>query len=174
MTNCTATAKSPVNLCLDCGMCCNGVLFRDVELQQGDDPEILESLGIKLERLRRKTRFAQPCSALQQDCRCSIYSQRPRRCRQFDCRVLQSVQLGELSCDAALRVVRRARQQTDKVMKLMHELGDPAEHLPLAKRFKRLRKRFEQGFKNHKQAEVYARLSLAVHELNLLLQSRFL
>ena len=49
--NLTAT-----QLCLACGLCCNGALFKDVKLQSGDDPEQLASLGLPLTALRRRQR----------------------------------------------------------------------------------------------------------------------
>ncbi len=37
-------------LCPNCGLCCNGVLFADVELRKGDDAKRLMKLGLSLER----------------------------------------------------------------------------------------------------------------------------
>ena len=65
---------SAQSLCLACGLCCNGVLFKDVELREGDDAAKLKSLGLPLEQLKRKRRFPQPCAALCADNRCRIYA----------------------------------------------------------------------------------------------------
>src|SRR5437868_1476023 len=98
-------AKSTDNssaLCLECGLCCNGVIFADVRLQRGDDPGRLRALGLPIATPHapssasplRKTggvpapRFAQPCAALD-GCRCRIYADRPAYCRQFDCLLLK-------------------------------------------------------------------------------------
>ena len=43
-------------LCLACGLCCNGVLFRDVELQDGDDLEALQKLGLTIRPSRTASR----------------------------------------------------------------------------------------------------------------------
>ena len=56
--------KSGEQLCRACGLCCDGTLFKDVELQPGDDAGRLQAAGLKLETLRTKPRFAQPCAAL--------------------------------------------------------------------------------------------------------------
>ncbi|MEI2724527.1 MAG: hypothetical protein V9H26_13620 [Verrucomicrobiota bacterium] len=47
-----------VRLCPACGLCCNGVLFGDVELQRGDDAKQLAELGVDLFRKGRKTAFS--------------------------------------------------------------------------------------------------------------------
>ena len=44
-------------LCPKCGLCCNGVLFADVELRKGDDAERLAELGLLLEKKGRKQGF---------------------------------------------------------------------------------------------------------------------
>src|SRR5438132_2396309 len=45
------------DLCLECGLCCNGVIFADVRLQPGDDPKRLKALGLAVansDPLRRR------------------------------------------------------------------------------------------------------------------------
>ena len=58
--------KSPADfvsqLCPKCGLCCNGVLFADVELRKGDDAQRLAELGLSLEKKGRQQAFAQPCA----------------------------------------------------------------------------------------------------------------
>ena len=41
--------NSVEKLCPNCGLCCNGVLFADVELRVGDDAKRLQKLGLTLE-----------------------------------------------------------------------------------------------------------------------------
>jgi len=40
-------------LCLECGLCCNGVIFANGQLQPEDDTEKLRALGLKLIKRRR-------------------------------------------------------------------------------------------------------------------------
>ena len=83
-------------LCPACGLCCNGVLFGDVELQRGDDAKRLTKLGVELFRKGRKAAFTQPCDCLVKGL-CRIYANRPKRCAAFDCGLLKRVQREELS-----------------------------------------------------------------------------
>jgi hypothetical protein len=64
-------------LCLACGLCCDGTLFADVELQPGDSADRLRELGQKLPQGKDAEgkpvhKFAQPCPALGADCRCAF------------------------------------------------------------------------------------------------------
>src|SRR5258706_12208785 len=95
-------------LCPACGLCCNGVLFGDVELQAGDDADLLKALGLTLRRKGRKQAFDQPCSCFDGKL-CGIYSERPRRCRTFECRLLQRVQNGERKTNQALKTIKEAK-----------------------------------------------------------------
>lgn len=164
---------SPSALCLTCGMCCNGVLFRDVELQPDDDAKKLETLGLPIERLKTKTRFPQPCAALGEDCRCRIYAQRPQRCQQFDCALLQSAVAEKISVPSALSIIQQAHRRAEKVRRFLRVLGDQDEHIALSLRFKRTRRRIESGEIDSDTAGAFGELTLAVHSLNVLLSQRF-
>lgn len=163
-------------LCLNCGLCCNGVLFKDVELQAGDDVARLQSLGLPVSTPRSAkgfARFSQPCAALQADCKCCVYGDRPSRCRDFECAVFKAVQAGEMETAAALRTIKQARQKADKVLRLLRKLGDLDEHVALSVRFRRLKKRVESGQFEEEAVDLYGELTLAVHDLNLLLGTAF-
>ena len=94
-------------LCLDCGLCCNGVMFDRVMLQPGDNPKALKAHGLKI---KRREFFPQPCIAL---CgtKCTMYQHRPTRCRLFECRQYQQVAAGELAEAEALNRIREVKQQ---------------------------------------------------------------
>jgi Fe-S-cluster containining protein len=169
-------AEAATRLCLECGLCCNGVLFSDVELQSGDDARRLRALGLALAAkrgARGPQRFPQPCAALCADNRCRIYEERPARCRDFECGVLKEVIADRLDTGAALRLIRQARQRAGRVRALLRRLGDTEEHLPLSTRFRRTRRRFENGAVDAQAAELFGELTLAVHQLNVLTHGRF-
>jgi len=161
-------------LCLACGLCCSGVLFRDVELQAGDDSARLQALGLPLERLKRRTRFPQPCAALCEGNQCRLYQERPARCRQFECALFKAVLEQRVKTAAALKTIQQARRAVDRVRALLRQLGDLDEQLALSRRFRRMQRRLESGGANRETAGVFADLSSAMHELNLLLREKFL
>lgn len=172
-----ASTTTASRLCLNCGLCCNGVLFRDVELQRGDDATKLASLGLPVRAARRGnatvTRASQPCAMLCADNRCQIYAQRPARCREFECALFKAVVAGEVAEEPALKTILQAQARAEKVRRLLRAAGDVDEERPLTQRFQRTRRRFESGTMGESALESFADLTLAVHSLNLLLSERF-
>jgi hypothetical protein len=168
-----AALDLPSSLCLACGLCCNGVLFKDVELQPDDVSSVLLGHGLQLTRRAGIQRLAQPCQALE-GCSCRIYPERPARCRQFECLLFKSVAGGQTTLGQALRIVQRARRQAARVRQLLAQLGDRDDSVPLSVRFRRMRARFEGGLEDNESVDRFGELTLATHELNVLLSEAFL
>jgi Fe-S-cluster containining protein len=128
------TTDAIAKLCPACGLCCNGVLFGDVELQRGDDAQQFSEVGVELFRKGRKTAFSQPCACLVKGL-CTIYASRPKRCAAFDCGLLKRVQNDELTAPAALKKIAEAKRRAADVLKLVRQLGNDEESLPLNQRY---------------------------------------
>lgn len=167
-----ASAEAVAQLCPQCALCCNGVLFKDVELQSGDDAKRLKAQGLPFLK-SRQLKFPQPCAALCSDHSCRIYAERPVRCRQFECALLKSVSAGEIGVPAALRVIRDAQKRADKVRRLLIACGDKDETQALSLRFKRTQRRLETTAFGEEEADAFGELTLVVHDLNLLLRTKF-
>ena len=99
-------------------MCCDGVLFYGVKLQPSDSARALRALGLKVKRKYGHEQSLQPCAA-HQNCACSIYADRPQRCREFECRQLVGVARAELSETQALENILHARTLVDRVEELL-------------------------------------------------------
>ena len=121
-------------LCPKCGLCCNGVLFADVELRKGDDAHRLAELGLSLVKKGRHQAFAQPCACFDGEL-CRIYNESPKRCRTFECGLLKRVQAGELDADAALKTIARAKRQVEKVYELLRGTDSDDKRLALSQRY---------------------------------------
>lgn len=179
------------SLCFECGLCCNGVIFADVRLQAGDDAARLEAQGLPMVRNRGRTssasgvarasnplpngrppKFIQPCAVFD-GCRCRVYLDRPHYCRHFECSLLKKVKDGRVDAATGSRVVRTARQSADAVKSLLRELGDTDEEMALSVRFRRMKRRLESGAADDTAAGLFSRLTLAVHDLNVLLSEAF-
>jgi uncharacterized protein len=168
-------AKFETQLCRACGLCCNGVIFANLALQPGDNAARLKSLGLPVcdsDSALRPPHLAQPCAAFE-GYRCRIYTDRPQYCRQFECVLLKSVKAGNTEPAAALRIIRTARERAEKVRRLLHALGDTDEQVSLGARFRRAGKRLQERDLDEETAEMYGELTLAVHDLNLLLGEAF-
>lgn len=94
-------------LCRACGLCCDGSLFRAVELGADDSLPGAATLQDQL---------PQPC-AFHSAGACNIYASRPGQCRAFVCRVLAAVQAGE-------RDIGWARARIEAMRHLLAGLGD--------------------------------------------------
>jgi hypothetical protein len=152
-------------LCLQCGLCCNGVLFADVRRERDDDSPLFAQYG---------PRVAQPCPAFHSgDCTCALYAERPARCRQFECKQLVAVRAGTISTDAALKKIRAAKKLAAEVEAFLAELGFNDVSLPLSKRFQACQRAAERREIAPENLERLADLQLAVHQLNGLLARDF-
>lgn len=119
--------SASARLCAACGMCCNGVLFHSVNLQKGDSSRQIASLGMKLRKKKGVEFFLQPCSMHSENgggCTCTIYDQRPLRCRLFNCKQLLGVDSGTTTEAAAMGKIQEARTRVVQVNELIGQLGE--------------------------------------------------
>ncbi len=79
--------RAATDLCLSCGLCCDGSLFKAVELEAGDEAHA----GAAIEG-----RLPQPCRFHGAE-GCGVYAARPGQCRAFSCRVREAVRDGTRS-----------------------------------------------------------------------------
>ena len=173
-------------LCTQCGICCNGGLFKDVELRQEDDPAKLEAMGLtlsgrgrnanaKTKNPKSKTRnlkFQQPCTAFT-DCKCTIYSNRPAHCREFECALLKATTAGTVEIPAALEIIRTTRKRADSIRQIMERLGESSENRCLSIRFRKVRRTLEAVAVSKENASRFSRLARSVQVLNLILEKYF-
>jgi len=92
-------------LCLKCGLCCDGTLFTHVALT-AEEQQRLPSLGGVIR---------QRCPALGGDLKCSVYAERPKGCSRFVCMLGRALEDGELRFDEALALVREARALRERI-----------------------------------------------------------
>ena len=159
------------SLCRECGLCCNGVIFANVQLRPGDDAARLRALGLTFAR-SKALKFKQPCAAFG-GCQCNIYSERPVYCREFECLLLKSAKSGKVGINEARKAIRSALKQAEKVKTLLRQLGDTDEALALGKRFQSIQRKVERGPYDKPAAHLYGELTLEFHELNMLLSEKF-
>jgi uncharacterized protein len=173
LMNRKASTNPVAQLCPQCGLCCNGVLFADVELRKGDDAQRLAEHGLSLEKKGRQRAFVQPCACFDGKL-CRIYAERPVRCRTFECGLLKGVQAGELGAEAALETIARAKSQVDKVHKLLRQTDSDDERLALSQRYERAMSGPVDLSGGKTSAELPGKLMAAYRDLMQTLQRDFL
>jgi Fe-S-cluster containining protein len=108
-------------------------MFHTVRLQPNDAPAELTALGLKLKRRKKQDWLLQPCPA-HQDGQCSIYAQRPERCRLFECKQLQRVKTGEITEATALEKIRDVQRLTAQLDALSRRADGTQRKGPLSRR----------------------------------------
>jgi Fe-S-cluster containining protein len=107
------------NICLSCGICCNGTLLGFVQLESEERSRLRKLMEI--EEVGEKGFFFQPCSRL--GCNgCTIYTDRPRKCGEFQCKMLKSYDKKELDFDSAISVINLVKQKRITIEKHLTSL----------------------------------------------------
>lgn len=105
---------SAQELCLSCGLCCDGTLFTHVPVGT-EPPEQLAAAGLPVEMKEGAgPQFLQPCPAWQGGC-CQVYDLRPDTCRTFRCRLLKKCEQDAVAMSDALDTVRRTQRLRDHI-----------------------------------------------------------
>lgn len=107
------------NICLACGLCCDGTLIGFVELDREEIPELKKIKHV--EEANGDGFFLQPCDQFCDGC--TIYNERPKQCAQFECGLLQSVAHKEIPFEKAEIIVQEVKQQRAAIKKQVKQLG---------------------------------------------------
>ncbi len=155
------------NICLSCGLCCDGTLIGFVQLDREELPELRKLMDI--EEVNDKGFFLHPCSSYCDGC--TIYSKRPKQCASFECGLLKSLEKKELAFDTAIEVINVVKQKKivieKKVARLPFKLQSQSFYFRIVELKKWLRKNQFESTENHKE------LISDLQQLDSLLLKRF-
>ena len=135
--NAEDSANVAARLCAVCGMCCDGTMFQIVRMQPGEVPSELAKLGLKIRCRDGEYFMEQPCSGLREK-RCTVYEQRPVRCRLFNCQQLGRVERGETSESEAMTMIVETREMVERTRELIEQCGLREDGQDLATRYERV------------------------------------
>ena len=110
--------SDPLNICLPCGICCDGTLIGFVELDREEIPALTKIMDIEEED--GKGFILQPCNSFSD--KCNIYLDRPKQCAKFNCGLLKSVEQNELEFDSAIEIVKEIKQRKKAIEKKLATL----------------------------------------------------
>ncbi|PTL77041.1 YkgJ family cysteine cluster protein [Vitiosangium sp. GDMCC 1.1324] len=94
-------------LCQRCGLCCDGSLFSHVPLQP-EEAGPARRHGLDVEELVGGAPALRQCCTALKNRQCTLYAQRPERCRAYGCRLYHALASGQVSVDEAFSVVDQA------------------------------------------------------------------
>lgn len=163
---------SSSHLCSTCGLCCNGVLFDTVHLQSSDSPQELKSLGMLVKHKKKYDFFHQPCSSFKDHC-CSIYEQRPGRCRLFECQQLKRFAAGETTSEKALEMIQEAISRVENIQNLLHYSGKLNPKKSLSQQYEKVIAEPLNDFSDPLALEKRTELVQAFQELQQFLDAEF-
>jgi len=120
------------DLCLPCGLCCDGSLFERARLRPGEE-ELARNLNLEvISAGSNDSGFRLPCP-LFSGC-CTIYNQqRPKICKAFRCKQLLRQDQGQ-SLSEGLAKISRARAMQAEVAALLPNPGEDKPSLAEVKR----------------------------------------
>jgi len=126
-----SSPESIQKMCAQCGLCCSGLLFVDVQLQDGQERNTLSELGVELEEHDQHSYLVQPCACLKGKNQCRIYQNRPSMCASFDCRLIQRFMDGEIDATECSARIQEAVGHMEAVKSILRKLGNTDEDIPL-------------------------------------------
>jgi Fe-S-cluster containining protein len=103
-----------VNICIGCGLCCDGTMFSWVDLKPQDNQTSLSRLGLSVKSAEGPLQFKQPCAA-STDGRCAIYETRPCACREFRCELRIKYDAGAITLSKAQSSIAEAISLRDNI-----------------------------------------------------------
>ncbi|WP_394942477.1 YkgJ family cysteine cluster protein [uncultured Ilumatobacter sp.] len=115
-----ASVDDGSQLCVACGICCDGILFISVTVTDPSEAEHVRSRGIPVHVVDERHAFDQPCPALSGN-GCSIYTDRPLLCHAYRCLLLKQVDAGTMPLADALGFVEAARRREVEIRKLLNQ-----------------------------------------------------
>lgn len=105
-----SSAADLSSICQRCGLCCDGTLFPVARLAP-EEVEPAKKNGLVIFNQGDAQGAELPCARFDRaTCGCTIYDQRPRTCRGFECTLLARARTGDMPVAAALATIDRTKQ----------------------------------------------------------------
>jgi uncharacterized protein len=115
-----------IELCLSCGLCCQGVIFNRAGLKP-DEIGLAKDNGLDyFPSGEEEFAFRLPCR-LYQDDKCSIYLIRPEACRRYRCDLLKRLTNKAISLEESKIIVSQIKSLMDSINKQMDNIEPSAD-----------------------------------------------
>jgi uncharacterized protein len=119
-----ALMGTETNICVQCGMCCDGTLYSRVCLEPADDADQLRATRLVLVETAGTLSFHQPCPELENS-RCGLYHgpARPVVCAKFRCTLLRAVHAGTIDEPRAQAIITDVLALRARVIPFLDSCG---------------------------------------------------
>jgi len=116
-------APKAAELCLSCGLCCNGVLHGYVALQVGE-VELAERSGLRpYSKNDGEYRFRQPCPC-HDGKKCTVYASRPNACRSYECKLLRAYVDESKTFESSAALIAQVKELISSIRRQIDEPPD--------------------------------------------------
>lgn len=126
-----STATKYSDICIKCGICCDGTAFDNVNVETTDLNTATE--GKVSKGMKGQLQIKHPCTAHSNNI-CTIYSQRPAMCRTYECKLLKLFKLGKVTENTAYEVIDNARSAANEINSLLENAGIPKNNRSIQER----------------------------------------
>jgi uncharacterized protein len=158
-----------LNICLPCGLCCDGTLIGFVQLDRAELPVLKESINI--EYANGKGFFLQPCDNYCDGC--TIYSKRPKQCANFNCELLESLEQKEFDFDLAVEIINEVKQKKIAIEKKLAALQFKLQSQSFYFKMVELKKLLQRSKSESSLTQNHIELISDLEQLDRLLSKRF-
>jgi len=112
------------NICIECGLCCDGSMFKHAGIDKSDDMIFLKQTGFESVIDHDKLFFHLPCKG-QEGKRCLLYhdARRFKVCKTFQCKLLKQYLSGDITYSTAMSVIQEIlvrRQSVKAFSEILH------------------------------------------------------
>ena len=153
-------------------MCCDGTMYRTVDVGGDDRTDQLERAGLVFFTRDDVTSFRQPCTAFGGGC-CYVYEIRPSACRWNRCLLLRRVEAGEVTEDDARALIAQTTTLRDRVRAGLTGLVAPSHREALEGLYRLATVKFDAAPDPAAARREHAELLLEVAALRVLLSREF-
>jgi len=158
------------SICQSCGMCCDGTLFKYVDVDATGPDSSWPDNVIKLVSVDNV--LSHPCPAHQSDL-CVIYHDRPTQCREFSCTLLTQLDAGEIKRQEALLIIQETLLLKTAFVEAVTKVMDAGNLASPKKLFYEFRTRFRDKFETKTFRKTHAAIFLTHARLMHDLRTRF-
>lgn len=157
------------NICLVCGLCCDGTLIGFVQLGKEELPALGKILEIEEEN--GNGFILQPCKSYCDGC--TIYNERPKKCNLFKCGLLNSVDSKQMPFQNAVGIINEVKRRKNEILIKLALLPDVFESQSFYFKMVELKTRFENNINESPLTQEQLELLADINQLDSFLSNKF-
>ncbi|HBM16098.1 MAG TPA: hypothetical protein DD381_07150 [Lentisphaeria bacterium] len=114
------------NICIECGLCCDGSIYPNVFIHEDDDISFIEQFGFNPSKVNGELSSPLPCK-WQKENLCTLYhdSRRLKTCKEYKCKLLEKYLSGEISYAAAIIEIKALLKARNSIKQFCDLLNAP-------------------------------------------------